>query len=149
MQIRAMTISDYPQVHALWQAAPGVGLNDVDDSRDGIAKYLARNPGTCFVAEADGKIIGVVLGGHDGRRGSICHLAVAASNQRQGVGAALVSSAVDALRAEGIRKIWLVVMGDNARAAAFWEKQGFAVRTDIDYRDRIIIEENHAKNSCC
>ena len=139
MQIRIMTLNDYDNVYALWDAAAGVGVNDFDDSKRGIAKYLVRNPRTCFVAEKGGRVVGAVLGGNDGRRGTICHLAVSEHEKRQGIGTALVNAAVDALRDEGIRKIWLVVMGDNAQASKFWEKQGFALRTDLDYRDKVII----------
>jgi len=151
MQIRIMTLADYDQVYALWQAAPGVGLNDIDDSKNGIAKYLARNPNTCFVAEKDGEVVGAVLSGHDGRRGSICHLVVAENERQQGIGATLVDATLDALRAEGIRKVWLVVMGDNVKGDKFWQKQGFDLRTDINYRNKIIIRERkaYAKDSCC
>ncbi|MCL2377335.1 MAG: GNAT family N-acetyltransferase [Defluviitaleaceae bacterium] len=149
MTIRNMSLNDYDEVYALWAAAPGVGVNDFDDSVKGIAKYLARNPRTCFVAEKDGKIVGAVLGGHDGRRGTICHLAVAESHNKQGIGTALVDAALAALQNEGIRKVWLVVMADNAQGNTFWEKQGFEKRDDIYYRNKVIIEEQYAKNSCC
>lgn len=69
MQIRLMTISDYNQVYELWINTPGMGLNNLDDSKEGIDRYLKRNPSTCFVAEDEGKIIGVIMSGHDGRRG--------------------------------------------------------------------------------
>ena len=75
--IRIMTISDYEQVYALWLSIPGMGLNNLDDSKEGIEKYLKRNPSTCFVAEKNDSIIGVILSGHDGRRGYIHHTAVA------------------------------------------------------------------------
>jgi len=146
-----MTIDDYNEVYALWNAAPGVGLNDIDDSKEGIAKFLSRNPSTCFVAEKDGNIVGAVLGGHDGRRGTICHLAVAANEKRQGIGTALVDATIAALQNEGIRKVWLVVMADNAHGQHFWEKQGFTQRTDINYRNKAIDGSNksYVKNSCC
>jgi ribosomal protein S18 acetylase RimI-like enzyme len=147
MQIRIMTLADYDNVYALWKVTEGVGVSSFSDSKEGIAKYLARNPATCFVAEKGGRIVGALLSGHDGRRGTICHLAVSEGERQQGIGTALVSAAVDALRNEGIRKVWLVVMGDNTKAHAFWEKQGFALRTDIQYRDKIIIGEHYAKNS--
>ena len=139
-QIRTMTLNDYDEVYALWAAAPGVGLNDFDDSKAGIAKYLARNPNTCFVAEKGGKIVGAVLSGHDGRRGNILHLAVCENQKRQGIGTVLVDAAINALRREGIRKVWLLVMGDNGQGNAFWEKQGFALRPDINYRNKVINE---------
>jgi len=70
-------------------------LNNIDDSKEGIAKYLARNPNTCFVAEKDGNIIGVILNGHDGHRGYIHHTAVSRNEQRNGIGNALLNAAMD------------------------------------------------------
>lgn len=85
--IRVMTIEDYDGVYDLWIHTPGMGLNTTDDSREGIEKYMERNPATCFVAEDDGKIIGAIMAGHDGRRGFIHHTAVApAYRNRSGSG---------------------------------------------------------------
>ena len=69
-----MNISDYEAVFNLWSSCSGMGLNDLDDSRDGIERFLQRNPDCCFVAEANKKIAGVVMAGHDGRRGHIYHI---------------------------------------------------------------------------
>ena len=140
MIIRTMNIGDYEQVYAVWLNTPNMGLNNIDDSRGGIAKYLARNPGTCFVAEKDNVIIGVILCGHDGRRGYIHHTAVVESEQRRGVGAALVNAVMSALKNEGVSKAVLVVFGKNEKGNAFWEKQGFTTRPDLVYRDKPIIE---------
>jgi ribosomal protein S18 acetylase RimI-like enzyme len=92
---------------------PGVGLNNLDDSKQGIEKFLQRNPETCFIAEKDNRIIGVILCGNDGRRGYIYHTAVLASEQKTGVGTALVDVAVNALKKEGINKVALVVFSKN------------------------------------
>jgi ribosomal protein S18 acetylase RimI-like enzyme len=135
-----MTIDDYEKVYALWINTPNMGLNNIDDSKEGIAKYLARNPHTCFVSELDGTIIGVILSGHDGRRGYIHHTAVAGNEQRRGVGAALVNAAVCALKQEGINKVALVVFGRNENGNVFWEKQGFTMRPDLNYRNKAITE---------
>ncbi|MDR3173261.1 MAG: GNAT family N-acetyltransferase [Treponema sp.] len=140
MNIRNMTIDDYDAVHALWIAAPGMGLNDLDDSREGIEKYLKRNPGTCFVAEEGGLILGVILSGHDGRRGYIHHTAVAALYRHRGIGKALLDAALGALRREGIHKAALVAFADNAAGNAFWEKNGFTTREELIYRNRVITE---------
>ena len=140
MEIRSMTIDDYNQVYSLWLDTPGMGLNDIDDSREGIEKYLVRNPGTCFVAECDGEIAGVILAGHDGRRGFIHHTAVTESKQRHGIGSMLVKTAVEALKREGINKVALVVFRRNEKGNKFWEKQGFITRSDLDYRNRTITE---------
>ena len=137
-KIRIMTIDDYDQVYALWANTPGLGLNNLDDSREGIAKYLGRNPDTCFVAEKNARIVGAILSGHDGRRGTISHTAVAQSEQRQGIGAALVDAAMSALKSEGIHKVNLVVFAANEKGNAFWEKQGFTAREDLVYRNKAI-----------
>lgn len=136
--IRIMTLNDYEAVRSLWNNTDGVGQNAIDDSKDGIAKYLARNPSTCFVAEKNGAIIGAVLSGHDGRRGTICRLAVAVNEKRQGIGTALVEAALAALRNEGIHKVWLVVFAHNTEAACFWEKHGFTKRGDLHYHDKVL-----------
>jgi ribosomal protein S18 acetylase RimI-like enzyme len=119
MNIRVMAIGDYERVYQLWLNTPGMGLNTTDDSREGIAKYLARNPTTCFVAERGGEIVGVILSGHDGRRGFINHTAVKGSERSKGIGTALVNHAMVALEAEGIAKAALVVYGKNDIGNAF------------------------------
>jgi len=139
MNVRIMTTTDYEQVYALWLDTPGMGINSIDDTADGVAKYLARNPTTCFVVEHGGVIIGVILSGHDGRRGFIHHTAVARSAQRQGVGEALLGAAMSALEREGINKVSLVVYGKNEKGNAFWEKHGFTERNDLIYRNKEIV----------
>ena len=140
MIIRNMTVSDYDRVYALWLSCKGMGLNDVDDSREGIARYLARNPGTSFVAEDEGRIVGVILAGHDGRRGYIYHTAVHPDERRKGTGRALAEAAMEALKAEGITKAALVAFERNQAGNAFWEQQGFTARTDLTYRNRALRE---------
>lgn len=112
-----------------------MGLNDRDDSPEGIAAFLCRNPSTCFAAEQDGRLTGCILAGHDGRRGYIYHTAVRPDCQRKGIGSALVTAALDALRAEGITKVALLVYARNGQGNAFWEKQGFTLREDLCYRN--------------
>ena len=129
MTIRVMTIDDYPAVYALWDSLPGVGLHpEGEDSYEGMAYYLRRNPETCFVAEEGGALIGAVLCGNDGRRGYINHLAVAREHQGRGLGRALVNACLAALRAENIQKAGLMIYGDNVVGKAFWEAMGFAPR---------------------
>ena len=119
MEIRLMTPEDYLSVYALWLSTPGMGLNTTDDSREGIEKYLARNPSTCFVAEEGGEIVGVILSGHDGRRGTIHHTAVRESCRNRGVGSALVERAMEALSKEGIRKVRWWSLGATRLATGF------------------------------
>ena len=139
MIIRKMTIDDYEQVYDIWLTS-GNGLNDIDDSKSGIEKYLRRNPETCFVAEYNGNIVGSILSGHDGRRGFINHTSVLASERKKGVGTALVNAAVEALKSEGITKVALVVFAHNASGNQFWEKAGFKPRNDLIYRDKALTD---------
>ena len=63
MNIRTLLPADYDAVYRLWLSCPGLALNDRDDSREGFARFLARNPDTCFAAEEDGALIGVIMTG--------------------------------------------------------------------------------------
>jgi len=135
-----MTINDYEQVYTLWLNTPNMGLNNLDDSKEGIAKYLERNPNTCFVAEKDTHIIGVILSGHDGRRGYIHHMAVAQDEQRKGIGETLLNEVVSAFKKISIHKVALVVFEHNEKGNAFWEKQGFTARSDLVYRNKSLID---------
>ena len=140
MTIRNMKGKDHEQVYALWLSCAGMGLNDLDDSREGIEKFLKRNPETCFVAEAEEGIVGAILAGNDGRRGYIYHTAVHPAYRRQGIASKLVERAMDALGALGINKVAMVVFSKNADGNAFWEKNGFTSREDLTYRNKAIRE---------
>jgi len=131
LDISKMTISDYPTVLALWRSVEGVGLHEEEsDSPEGIARYLARNPGMSFVARIHGQTVGAVLCGHDGRRGYLNHLAVAASQRRKGIATALIGRCLRALGREGIAKCNLFVFAANEPATAFWRRLGWR-----DYAD--------------
>lgn len=140
MTIRTMVIDDYDKVFALWRSCEGMGLNNLDDSQEGIERFLERNPDTCFVAEEEQMIIGVILTGHDGRRGYIYHTAVLPSCRHNGIGTTLVKAASDELKAKGINKVALVVFDKNQQGNSFWEKQGFIKRDDLIYRNKTLIE---------
>ena len=140
IDIRLMSIDDYDGVYNLWINTPGMGLNTTDDSREGIEKYLKRNPTSCFVAECDGTIIGVIIAGHDGRRGYIYHTAVLPDYRKQGIARRLVDCAMSALEAEGINKVALVAFKKNDIGNAFWENIGFTDRDDLAYRNKNIRE---------
>ena len=140
MKIRKMTIDDYNAVYSLWLSCKGMGLNDVDDSEEGIKRFLDRNPETCFVAEWDSSIVGVIIVGNDGRRGYIYHTAVHPDYRHRGIASALTEKAIAALDSLGISKAALVVFGRNEAGNAFWEKMGFTERTDLVYRNKSIKE---------
>lgn len=135
-----MTISDYDAVYALWLSCKGMGLNNLDDSRDGIERFLNRNPGTCFVAEKEGTVVGVIIAGNDGRRGYIYHTAVNPDYRRKGIAKRLVDTALEALKELGINKVALVVFDRNSAGNSFWENAGFTVRDDLVYRNRSLME---------
>ena len=140
--VRQITIEDYDAVYELWNSTEQSrrALNPVDDSRDGIERYLERNPNTCFAAVKDGQIIGVILTGHDGRRGIIHHMCVHPDYRRMGIASRLVALAEDALEKEGIQKVFGLVFKDNEAANVFWEQQGYSVRTNLNYRNKSLNE---------
>ena len=139
IEYRLMSIEDYKQCYDLWIKC-GNGLNDKDDSCEGIDKYLKRNPSTSFVATCDGKVVGVILCGHDGRRGIIQHACVSPDYRRLGIGNRIVELALEALKKEGINKVLLVAFKKNEGGNAFWEAQGFTLREDLNYRNKALAE---------
>ncbi len=140
MTVRTMTIADYDKVYALWLSCRGMGLNNLDDSREGIERFLKRNPETCFVAEDGGRLVGVIIAGNDGRRGYIYHTAVNPGFRRKGIAKALVNAALEALHDLGITKTALVVFKRNSDGNAFWESMGFTAREDLVYRNKALTE---------
>ena len=137
-EIRLITIEDYDAIYSLWNSTEQSrrALNPVDDSREGIERYLKRNPNTCFAAVSDGRMVGVILTGHDGRRAIVHHMCVHPDYRRKGIAGELVSKAEEALKQEGIQKIFGLVFKDNDPANAFWEKQGYSLRTNLNYRNK-------------
>ena len=129
-QIREMAIKDYEEVYALWKITEGIGLSDAD-SKEGIKRFLERNPGLSYVAVDGKEIVGAALCGHDGRRGYIHHLAVATSHRKQGIGKSLVGRCMFALMQIGIAKCHLFVFGGNQEAIEFWNKVGWTERVEL------------------
>ena len=142
MNIRRMAINDYNEAYSLWSDTSGIGLRSVDDSEEGIARFLTRNPDTSFVAEIDDRIAGVVLCGHDGRRGFIYHTAVRPEHRKKGIGKALVAAALAALKKERVTKVALVVFSTNESGNIFWNNIGFEIRNDLIYRNISLDERN-------
>lgn len=140
MDIRLMTIDDYEKKYELWMSCEGMGLNNLDDSKEGIERFLNRNPDTCFVAEVEDTIVGVIIVGNDGRRGYIYHTAVNPQYRQQGIAKSLVETAMAALQRIGINKAALVVFDRNESGNDFWEKMGFTVRDDLRYRNKALAD---------
>jgi ribosomal protein S18 acetylase RimI-like enzyme len=130
VEILPFSPSDYDEVMALWQRTEGLTLREAD-SRDAIMTYLTRNPGLSFVARDDGRLVGAVLAGTDGRRGYLQHLAVAPSHRRQGVGTTLANRVLEGLGKLGIAKCHLFVRRENPQAREFWERLGWAARDEV------------------
>jgi ribosomal protein S18 acetylase RimI-like enzyme len=144
MNIRVMTINDYEKAYALWKTEAGICLRANDDSKEGIKRFLSRNPTSCFVAEEGEELLGAILGGHDGRRGYIYHLAVKPENRNQRLGIGLLEAVEKALADQGINKVGLVSLKTNVGGNRFWHASGFPIRGDIVYRDKILTEEEKA-----
>ena len=140
MEIRVMTEKDYAFVYQLWLSCSGVGINSLDNSEEGIARFLKRNPETCLVALENNSLIGAILIGTDGYRAYIYHIAVHPYFRRKGVGKALVEQALSAVKKLGIHKVSLVVFEKNEQGNHFWQELGFSVRNDLLYRDQGLTE---------
>ena len=137
-----MTPNDYENVYKLWTGIKGFGIRAVDDSKQSIIRFLQRNPDTSVVAEEDGRIIGSILSGHDGRRGNFYHVCVAKEDRAKGVGREMVLEAVKRLEKEGICKVGLVAFQSNQVGNQFWKDMGFTFREDLNYYDFSLDEEN-------
>lgn len=142
MKIRVMTTSDYEAVKALWMTIKGFGIRSIDDSREGVERFLRRNPTTSVVAEVDGKIVGAILCGHDGRRGCLYHVCVHKDYRMQGIGKAMVVFCMEALKAEEINKVSLIAFTQNDIGNAFWNEIGWTKREDLNYYDFTLNEKN-------
>ncbi len=140
--IRIMTIDDYDKVYELWCKIKGFGIRSIDDSRVGIEHFLKRNSTTSIVAEENGKIVGSILCGHDGRRGCLYHVCVDEEYRRRGIGKAMVVKAMEALQAEHINKVSLIAFTKNDIGNSFWRTIGWEKREDLNYYEFVLNEKN-------
>ena len=129
----AMQPSDYDDVAALWQRTDELRINLEFDNLERVTRYLQRNPGLSSIARIDGVLIGALMCGHDGRRGSLYHMAVDTAWRGQGVGRALVERCLTGLRAAGIDSAYLFVHTFNEPAQRFWTHLGFAANHEVLY----------------
>lgn len=142
MKIRTMTIEDYDKLFALWKTIKGFGIRSIDDSREGIERFLKRNPTTSIVAEEQGEIIGAILCGHDGRRGCFYHVCVKEEYRKHGIGKQMAVAAMEALKKEHISKVNLIAFRSNEVGNRFWKSMGWTFREDLNYYDFTLNEEN-------
>lgn len=140
--VRVMTAEDYDQVRELWNSIKGFGIRSVDDSREGVERFLKRNPTTSVVAIEEGRIVGAILCGHDGRRGCLYHVCVHKDYRMRGIGKSMVIFAMEALKKEQINKVSLIAFTKNDIGNAFWKEIGWTKREDLNYYDFTLNEKN-------
>lgn len=137
-----MTIEDYDGVRALWLTIKGFAIRSIDDSRDGVERFLERNPKTSVVAVEDGHIAGAILCGHDGRRATFYHVCVEENYRMRGIGKAMVVTCMNELREQHINKVALIAFTENDVGNAFWKGIGWTERLDLNYYDFTLNQEN-------
>ncbi len=141
--VRTMRTEDYEGLYALWKTIRGFGMRSLDDSREGVERFLRRNPTTSVVAvDGEGAIVGGILCGHDGRRGCLYHVCVREDWRRQGIGKAMVVHCMNALKAEQVNKVSLIAFTANDIGNAFWKCIGWTRREDLNYYDFTLNEAN-------
>lgn len=137
--IKPMRPSHYQQVYALWNSIEGMDLHAVDDNPTAIAAFLDFNPDLNYIAEADGKVVGVVMCGFDGRRATIYHAAVATAYRGCGIATALLERVEKVLKAKKITKGRLLAFKSNEAAAVFWQKAGWTLHNRFNYFSKSLL----------
>jgi len=122
-------MSDYDAVLKLWKEA-GLVLRPGDDLED-IRLKLQRDPDLFLVATQGTEVVGCVLGGWDGRRGWIYHLAVKPSRQRQGIAKNLVGDLETRLAGKGAKKVNAQIYRSNTTSLSFFNASGYEVSSDL------------------
>jgi ribosomal protein S18 acetylase RimI-like enzyme len=143
--IREMTMEDYDQVYGVWMGIHGFGIRSIDDSREGVARFLRRNPTTSMVAVCNEQIVGAILCGHDGRRGCLYHVCVHEDYRKHGIGKAMTAACMRALKEEQINVVTLIAFKENEVGNHFWHDVGWNFREDLNYYDFALNEENITK----
>jgi ribosomal protein S18 acetylase RimI-like enzyme len=142
MEIRPMTIQDYDGVHALWMTIKGFAIRSIDDSREGVERFLQRNPKTSVIAVENNRIVGSILCGHDGRRGCLYHVCVHEDYRMRGIGKSMVVHCMKELEKQHISKVSLIAFTQNDIGNAFWKEIGWTKREDLNYYDFTLNKEN-------
>ena len=139
--IQPMSESDYDEVRALWMTIRGFGIRALDDSREDVVRFIRRNPTTSVVAWADGKVVGSILCGSDGRQGALYHVCVAGEYRRRGIGTRMVGHCMERLREMGINKVSLIAFVDNSAGNAFWQQIGWK-KGNVNYYEFVLNQDN-------
>ena len=125
--IRVMTLEDYDEVYALWMGIHGFGIRSIDDSKEGVERFLKRNPTTSMVAVADG---------------CLYHVCVHEDYRKNGIGKAMAVACMRALQKEKINKVSLIAFKSNELGNHFWKDAGWCFREDLNYYDFTLNEAN-------
>ena len=136
-----MREADYDEVRVLWMSIRGFGIRALDDSREDVARFIRRNPTTSVVARADGRLVGSILCGSDGRQGALYHVCVAREYRRRGIGTRMVSYCMQRLREMGINKVSLIAFANNDVGNAFWRQIGWKC-SDVNYYEFLLNKDN-------
>lgn len=142
-KVRKMTIKDYNEVYELWQSIKKFAIRQIDDSKDGIKKFLNRNKTTCVVAVCDNKIVGSILCGHDGREACFYHVCVKEDVRNHGIATKMVNNIIIKLKKLGINKVRLVAFKENKLGNDFWKDIGFAQNTNLNIYEKVLNDSNH------
>ena len=141
-QLRVMQKEDYQNIYDLWMTIDGFGIRSIDDSYEGVSRFLRRNSTTSVVAEVEGKVVGAILCGHDGRRACLYHVCVKEAYRKHGIGQKMVKECLEALKAEHINKVNLIAFKKNEVGNRFWKGLGWNYREDVNYYECVLNEEN-------
>ena len=141
VRILPMREEDYDAVRALWLTIRGFGIRALDDSREDVARFIRRNPTTSVVAVADGRVVGSILCGSDGRQGALYHVCVARAYRRRGIGTRMVGYCMQQLKGMGINKVGLIAFTSNEAGNAFWNQIGWK-RGNVNYYEFTLNQDN-------
>ena len=137
-----MVEADYDEVRALWMTIRGFGIRALDDSKEDVQRFIRRNPTTSVVARVDGRIVGSILCGSDGRQGALYHVCVAKAFRRRRIGTHMVGYCMHQLRLMGINKVSLIAFATNDAGNAFWKQIGWTRKSDVNYYEFVLNEKN-------
>ena len=142
LELFPMEPKDYDEVRALWLTIRGFGIRALDDSRDDVERFIRRNPTTSVVAIMDGKVVGSILCGSDGRQGALYHVCVAREYRRRRIGTRMVGFCMHQLKIMGINRVSLIAFTRNDAGNAFWNRIGWTKKTDVNYYEFVLNEKN-------
>ena len=129
MKIEKFSMKYYDDVVQLWNKA-GISVGSSDSKKE-IERMLERNPNLFLIGKIEENIIAVVMGGFDGRRGYIHHLAVDPIYQKKGYGKKLVDDLISEFRRIGVHKIHLFIEKQNEAVVDFYSNLGWQIRNDL------------------